>query len=239
MITISVSRVRRSLRDSWGRVHRATERPRKYFSIACWVFLVVACSKSPAPAPPVPAETFDRQLYRTELVTCEQITYHDYGETPDCRRIVEAWTRGRNRVTAIYPQAREIRMVSVTFYRPKLIQVPERPYPLIADALGTPRGVTYVQGGVMIVYAYEEVIEHEATHAVVFLLDGLKVREPARIAEDLGGYHETDFRFVPFYFYLITCHGTPDDPFGEPGNRASCVEPFRGPADWRGRIPQL
>jgi hypothetical protein len=196
----------------------------------------LSCGGNSRPIPPRIPETFEQRLQRLENVSCAQITYHDYGDAPDCQRIYEAWVRGRNRVSRIYPLASEMRMSGVSFYRPRLMQVPEREYPLLADVPGNPRGVTYISGGLQIVYSYEEIVEHEAVHALVFLVDGLKVREAQMAEQDMGGYQPGDFQHLPFYFYLVACHGTPDDPFGESGNRGSCVDPFRGPPDWRTRV---
>jgi hypothetical protein len=187
--------------------------------------ILTGCSQTHRPPVP-PPETFEQMLTRTEFVTCADITYHDYGDAPDCRLVYEAWVRGRNRVARIYPTAAEYKMVGISFYRPKTVFVDDRPYPLIADVPGNPRGVTYTLGGLQIVYSYEHVVEHEAVHALMFLLDGLKVREASAVSVDMGGYPPESFENIPFYFYLIGCHGTPDDPFGELGNRASCVLPY-------------
>lgn len=203
--------------------------------IVALVLLLSTCSNGGSPPPP-PVETFEQMLLRTEGVTCADVTYHDYWPVPDCRKINAAWDAGRKRVVLVYPEAAQIQMSAVTFYRPKLTHRPDRPYPLIADVPGNPRGLTYMEGGILITYAHEEIIEHETVHALTYLLDGMKVREPAAIQQDMGGYFASDFLYRPFSWYLIACHGTPDDPFGEAGNRTSCTQPFSGPLDWRDQI---
>jgi hypothetical protein len=199
--------------------------------IAAVIALTLAACHHPVPVPTPSPEAFEQMLFRTERVTCADITYHDYGDTPDCKLVYEAWVRGRNRVAAIYPVAAEYKMVGIGFYRPRLLWVDDRPYPLIADAPGNPRGLTYVQGGVQITYSYEHVIEHEAVHALVFLVDGIKVRPPDAVTQDMGGYRPEDFLNLPFYLYLIGCHNTPDDIFGDgpPGHRTGCVLPYVSP----------
>jgi hypothetical protein len=201
-------------------------RYRQHLRIVALPLLLLSC-RDPSP-PPSPPESFPQMLQRTEHVSCADITYHDYtyDAAPDCQLIYEAWVRGRALVARVYPLATEYKMVGINFYRPKLIIVPEKPYPLL-DLPGNPRGLTYVMGGVQITYSYEAVIEHETVHALLFLIDGLRVREPSAVAADMGGYSPSDFLYIPFYFYLIGCHGTPDDPFGQPGNRASCLQPYQ------------
>ena len=162
-------------------------------------------------------EAFDAMLLRTELQTCDDITSHGSTAPPDCRRIYEAWDRGRERVSIVYPEALTLTMGSVWFYQPPTQPSPSgKPYPVFVDQ--DIRGRTITDGFLQINYSYEEVVEHETVHALVFILDGLKRRtESARQASAI------DQRTQEF-LWEIACHGTPDDPFGVLGNIASCIE---------------
>lgn len=204
------------------------------------LLILTGCANRQPPSPPVPpvvivhpepVETFDERLWRTEGVLCVDITQVQSGSPADCKRLVEAWTRGRSRVAAIYPEAANVRMSAFWFYRPELVSHESKPYPLIYDYLnpdGTPheywRGFFYSDFTPQIVYSYEEVVEHEAVHAIAWAVAGQRVRTAADITADTGGVYVQ--AGLPFPWYLITCHGTPDDPFGEPGNRGSCMQPF-------------
>jgi len=207
--------------------------------LALLLLILAGCNGNPAPAPPpppvtipdpVPVETFEQRLIRTEGVSCAEITAAHSGEPPSCERIVAAWERGKARVAALYPAAANVRMSAFWFYRPELVYHESKPYPLIYDYLnpdGTPheykRGDFSTAVVPQMLFSYPEVVEHEAVHALTWLLDGQRIRTPEAIAADQGGV--TVFG-LPYYWYLITCHGTPDDPFGEPGNRGSCTQPY-------------
>ncbi len=206
----------------------------------CWqaltvILLFAGCARQQTNPPGwYVTETYDQALYRTEGVTCVALTGHADGGEPDCQKIVEAWQRGRARVAAIWPAAANIKMSQATFFRPKLYRVPEKPYPLIADGIDPltgevteyVRGLTYEAspGGPMIVYSYPEVIEHESTHTIVYLLVGYKPRDAAAVSDQTLGYTHQSWP----YFFDITCHGTIDDPFGEPGSAVSCSLPYTG-----------
>lgn len=178
-------------------------------------------------------ETFDDMLERTEGVNCTILTTHMEGDAPDCHRIYEAWVRGRSRVARVNPEAARIRMDAVSFFRPTLYWVPEKPYPLIADYIlpgetephDYYRGFMYPYGGLQITYSYEEVIEHEAVHAILFLLFGHQRRTDEMIEAESGGY-------VPAAdeLYMIGCHSTSDDLWGDgpPGNETACQLPYPG-----------
>lgn len=201
------------------------------------VLLLASCASGKPNKPPPPPETFEAMVLRTEYASCETLTNHDYAPAPDCRRLYDAWHRGLKRFKDKFPEKNsDWSMGAIQFYRPRLMQAAEKPYPLIADTPGNPRGISYTSGGVAILYAYEEVVEHEMLHVLTFLSDAFVERTPEMIAADMGGYSPSDFQYVPFYWFWITCHGTPDDPFGEPGNRASCLAPFPAPAGWREEI---
>lgn len=179
-------------------------------------------------------ETFEQHLERTEGVTCLAITAHEDGDAPNCRKLYEAFVRGRNRVAAVYPEAARVPMSAFTFVRPKLYWVDGKPYPLIIDywlpGASAPheylRGITYVPPSYsfLIAYAYEQVVEHETVHAMGWYLDKARQRTPADISADSGGYTPPAQEF-----WRITCHGTPDDPFGTPHDRGGCAMPYDGP----------
>jgi hypothetical protein len=70
-----------------------------------------------------------------------------------------------------------------------------------------------------------------------YMLNRQASRTDAAIAADDGGYPDWRSWMVPFPAYLIYCHGTPDDPFGQLGNRASCALPYPD-KPWIGYIQQ-
>ena len=197
------------------------------------IFCLTSC-RHDGILPNVP-ETLDQRLQRTEGLTCEWLTGHDPTDdlVPDCLKIVAAWERGKARVVKIYPDATNIKMGAVQFYRPKLYWVQDKVYPLI-DLLGGTnsipyysRGYTSPSGPILITCSYEECYEHETVHALVRLLDGERRRKDADIQADSGvaaGYPLT-------YFYQILCHNTPDDSVGDgpPGKRDGCVLSYSGP----------
>lgn len=92
-------------------------------------------------------------------------------------------------------------MASIDFLMPQIGPSPSgKPYPVIHGL--DVRGFMSVLGGPpLIAYSYEEVIEHETVHALGVLAGAATYRN--------------------------FCHGTPDDPFGEPGNISSCIEERR------------
>lgn len=194
---------------------------RKSLLVLFVLILVVAACRHRTPVQPPPAETFEEMLFRTEYTHCEVIIAHAEGEAPNCRLLYEAFTRGRKRVTALYPQAAEIKMSAVTIYRPKRLWVEDVEYPLIEEVPSQPRGVFYPDPP-FIQYSYEAVVEHEAVHFLLWILQPDRTREPAMILADPG-----DANNIMAWFWQIGCHGTPDDPFGQRGNRASCVASFR------------
>lgn len=182
-----------------------------------------------------PLETYSQMLQRTEGVNCETITYHDDTlniPAPDCKAIVDAWTKGRNDFYLIYKDKRalDIKMSQVTFIRPRLGWYEGKPYPLLMDTVGNPRGYSWITPYPLIEYSYPEVIEHEAHHMIGYLLYPLLSRSPEDIAIDNGGYTPSDWQGWGYFpLWYIYCHGTTDDPFGLRGKRDSCVSPYSGP----------
>lgn len=193
------------------------------------IFAVILCNcarQTPIRLP----ETFDSMLFRTEGVHCEDLTYHDYDliPAPDCHKIYEAWVRGREDYAQKKdPRARTVRMMQSAFLRPALEWYPGKPYPLLRDTPDHPRAYTWIYPYPMIVYSYEETIEHETHHLIGYLLNAAEARTDTT---DNGGYSPdayAGFGYFPAWF--IYCHGTPDDPFGIAGKRDSCVAPYTGP----------
>lgn len=210
-------------------------------AVVLFLLLLASCGRNvtapPVPAPPVtvpdpaPVETFEERLWRVEGVSCGDITVAHSGIPPNCEAMVAAWERGRVRVISEIPEAANAKMSVFWLYRPELVYHPSKPYPLIYDFLnpdGTPH--EYKRGNFsadivpQITYSYEAVVEHEVVHALTWLYAGQRVRTDEAIAADQGGVYVPPGQ--PYYWYMITCHGTPDDPFGEPGNRLSCAEPW-------------
>jgi hypothetical protein len=171
---------------------------------------------------PPPVESYDQVLRRTEGVTCADITGHADGPEPSCARIVDAFGRGRNRVAAVYDQARDIHMDAIVFLRPALLWPEDKPYPVIANWTGTPRGVFVVEPPQLILYAYENCVEHEVVHFLMYRLFPDRMRTAEAIAADPGSAFD-----VLDKLYMVQCHGTSDDLFGEPGNRGSCALPYQ------------
>lgn len=191
------------------------------------LLLLAGCAHK---VPVQPPESFAAMLFRTEGVHCADITAHDeQSPVPDCRRIYDAWLLGRARVVKVYPQAAAVTMAQVWFYRPKLYWVTEKPYPLISlsgDGMNLVRGVTSPAGPVQISFSYPEVIQHEATHAIIRIVDGGKLRTP----EAINAPQDADQSGATLLFQ-VSCHSTSDDVFGDgpPGNRASCAGVYAGP----------
>jgi hypothetical protein len=196
--------------------------------------------------PVQPPESFCDRLQRTEGVSCVDLAYHDYEDVlpaPNPERMYAAWNRARLDMGRLYPAALNIRMGDVAFLRPRLMWSNDHPYPLLADDPRHPRAYTWIFPYLMIAYSYEETIEHEAHHAIGVLLFGSEARTAEAIAADGGGYEPADWLGLGFFpRWFILCHGTPDDPFGSPGNRASCVLPYPGPINpsfQRGTLPRV
>lgn len=172
------------------------------------------CSSSDTVKPPAHVETFEERLQRTQGVTCEAITVHIEGDTPDCHKIVEAWERAQARVTAMGQYA-PLPMSCCFYVRPKLYWFVEKAYPLININVDAPgyepilvRGVTSPTYPPLLQYSYEEGIEHEAIHAMGMLQDHDRARSAEAIAASEAALDRT-----AVFIWEITCHGTVDDPF--------------------------
>lgn len=174
---------------------------RNFILIPLFSVILLGCRHHPIPVvpPSPPPETFEQFLLRTELVRINDLTSHDPSNpTPDYKLIYEAFVRGRVRVAAYDPKAADIQMYQLSFFQPRLEMSPSgKPYPVIAGA--DVRGRSFFS---RIEYSYEQVVEHETVHALLWILG-----------------HD---------IYPIGCHGTPDDPFGVPENVSSCIEKRSG-----------
>ncbi len=167
---------------------------------------------------------------------CALILSHTEGSAPDCQKLLAAVQRAQARLAAsAYRDAAKVSVNQVLLYRPQRYwQVNGAPYPLMILSKNVFTGdVTYVRGNTYvpssfpeIAYSYEYVVEHEFIHAAIYLTYPNLRRTPEAIADQTPGYtHDGSSA----YLYLVTCHRTIDDPFGEPGNTASCVLPYDGP----------
>jgi len=78
----------------------------------------------------------------------------------------------------------------ITLVRGERLWVSEKPYPMLKNWPGNPRGVFIIEAFPTILYAYEEVIQHEFTHALVFFADGLRERTMDAIVLDPGADSE-------------------------------------------------
>ena len=202
----------------------------KTLSIAIILLFLASCgSGANVPIPPV--NPLDASL-AAEGVTCADLTSHEDGDTPDCSKIVSAALKGRQDALKVYPNAGSIKLSQVTFFRPHTYWT-DRPYPLInIDVPSNPphyvRAITYATAPTkpFISYGSEETLEHEMIHAIVFLLDGSRERTQAAITDQTPGYNQQPDAKL---FYEITCHGTIDDPFGDPGDWDGCIGPYTGP----------
>lgn len=183
-----------------------------------------------------PVETYDQMLVRTEKLQqgCIDLTYHDDSllPDPDCRRIVDAWNRGRNDMARVYPEALNVKLGDIAIIRPRLQWFPNKPYPLLQDRPDHPRAYSYTSPYPLIMYAVEESIEHEAHHMIGAIVTHGALRTPEAMV-DRGGYTVEDIvgagGVLPLWF--IFCHGTVDDPFGQPGIVNGCSLPYDGPAN--------
>jgi hypothetical protein len=192
------------------------------------LLILTGCTGTQVPVvpPPAPVETFCQMLYRTENVTCDELRSHQEGDDlPDVQRIYDALVRGRNRAAGIYPNVADIKFARVSLYRPQRYYdvFPTRPWPLIigwhdytTDMDVYIRGIFYPET-MSINYSYEEVLEHEIIHALVYLAtDTLIERLPEFITPASPEQ----------YLFQVTCHGTVDDPFTRDGDTSACIAPL-------------
>jgi hypothetical protein len=161
---------------------------------------------------------------------CEAITAHveqQNSPAPNCQRLIAAFERGRARVARVWPEALGIKVSDFYFYRPEIFFLPEKPYPLFRSGLpeGSPnefiRGLTSPQIPTLIQYSYEEIVEHEATHAIMFHIHPELMRDPQVVAREPG---TADPATPMLAVWQIMCHGTSDDPMmGTDG----CSQPYQ------------
>jgi len=187
----------------------------KFILSLCLFLTACAAQHAKLSLPAVPATQYD----------CVAITAHAEGATPDCQAIVAAFERGRARVVKLYPAASQVKLEDIFFYRPHLVYVDDKPYPLFDSLNGLGpgeqlvRGLTSADGPVLIQYAYEDIVEHEAVHALMRLVAGAVLRSPEAIEASTPDQQAE-------YLWMESCHGTSDDQYGEPGNIASCILPY-------------
>ena len=201
---------------------------RKYLIL---LFLLTSCGHNVVvnpPAPPPPPETYDQFLMRTESTTCAQLTWKlAEAPDPDCHKIVEALTRGRNRATRLYPEAANFRFGSIFLWQTPIVWNTREVFPRIASGFGVgAAAVTYPC--ITIYYAFEDTLEHEIIHTIVCSLDGGWMRTQEAL-DDPRDADQKDFKYI----WDITCHNTSDDPFGDGtsisiSGRASCIESYTG-----------
>lgn len=171
----------------------------KFKALLLAIFMLAACAGRTDPPveppiiPPIPL-TVEARL-QSHGLTCDDITAHADGEKPSCERIGAAILRGYDRFLHVYPDSAHIRLSYIYFYRASQVWHPTKPYPLMISSKGElvrgefvpslqpPAGYGYV---VMVSYSYEEIAEHEAVHALTWMVD------PAK--------------------YINSCHGVPGDP---------------------------
>jgi hypothetical protein len=179
------------------------------------------------PAPETPCE----MILRTEGVSCATLAAgHDVGApTPDTIKMYNAFVRGRNRVALLYPAAANIKMNALNFWQTAVHWNPGEAFPRMPDGA---MAITLV--GINIQFAFEQCIEHETTHALIWLLDPGKVRTQAAIDDPA----DADQKALGFdHIYQITCHLTVDDPIVDDGpslsvsGRAGCVQAYDGPVN--------
>jgi hypothetical protein len=210
---------------SLARLHALTS----VVKLAIVLAIPASCAKAVHLQPP---ESFEQKLQRTEGVSCADLTYHEDEliPAPDCQAIVAAWTAGRADMARIYPAAASIPMSRVSFIRPALAWYDGKPYPLIVNQVDHPAAYSMASPIVSIFYAYVEAIAHEAHHVLGAILIGSQARTAEAIAQDDGGVQPSDWQGLGYFpLWYIFCHGTPDDPFGRPGDRRSCSQPYSGP----------
>lgn len=154
---------------------------------------------------------------------------------PDCERVIDAWLRAKQRLRAHKVYSVElidkVHASDVFFYRPRLHYLSEYKWPVIdtsqdSSTRAFARGTTNTNGPVLIQYSYEEVIEHEATHAIGRLIDPTGKRLQFAIAQDQNMRVIGGIQFPMIYKWQILCHNTIDDVAGDgpipSGERDGC-----------------
>ena len=181
----------------------------------------MGCAKPRTQPPP----TFT-QILQAEGVTEQQITERvaDCAPAPNARKIYQAFVRGRDRVATLYPEAKFLSMNIISFAQTCLSWNEGEEFPRIRG-----HGAMGFSQGTVIFYAFEEVIEHEVAHVLVFLLDNRERTWEAINAP--GDEDQAEYLFL----YQIVCHNTTDDPFAGSNisisGRAGCSRPYSSPVD--------
>ncbi len=193
--------------------------------------LLTACAKHVAVVPPVPVETYDQFLVRTEGVDCPTLTAHDLdAPIPDCHKMVDAIKRGRVLAAQKFGAAavNAIKMSSTNFWQTQVVWNANENFPRMKD-LGA-MAETFEYG--YIFYAFPETLEHEWVHRVYMLLEG----NVPRTQTALDAPQDADQKAYGFtYERSITCHKTTDDPIIDQrpslssSGRAGCENPYSGP----------
>lgn len=205
----------------------------------CFAFALTGCGSKHVDArpPQLAAETFCDMVYRTEGLTCEQLAAADTSDgtpAPDPREIYDQWNQARQDVARINAAALNVRMDVVWPYRPKLYWIDGKAYPLVSKT-GLASDPQYVRATVndtvpaLVQYAWPELLRHEFIHIIARIVFGQERRTAEAIAEDPG---QEWYDGPPFeYLWQVTCHNTPDDPFGEgpARKRDGCIGPYAGP----------
>lgn len=195
-----------------------------------WIVLLAllsfGCARkvAPQPPPPIVVESFCDFLVRTEYLTCSDLTSHQEGESPDPKKAYDALVRGRNAVAVLFPNVASIKFGRFTFFRSERFYDPNRPYPLIVGWRDFNTSTDVLVRGIFhpdllfIITSYENVLQHEIAHALVYLAEETLILREAKFITDA---------YPQKYLYEVMCHGSEDDPFGEPGNVSSCIAPFK------------
>ncbi len=193
-------------------------------SLACLLLLLPSCSHNVLVPQP---ETYSQFMVRTEGVDCAAVTAHDTGApVPDCVKLHDAFARGRALVAAKYPEAVNVKMGPVNFWQTQLMWNAGEAFPRMKGNGAMAQTITWAS---TIQYAFEESVEHEAVHWIMFQIRPDLMRTAEAIAKDAD---QAGFDRI----YQITCHLTSDDPFGIPGTsisvsgRAGCISvAYSGP----------
>lgn len=165
----------------------------KVYLLTLLPLLILGCTKR---LPPNVVTTFEQELWRTQGVTCDDLTQHEEGDPPSCEAIYHYYMMAVDKMTPILgPKVAKLRMDNATYirkvriwghtypsgYEPFTAPAIEMQYHLEFPEYPTPVYATVTRTGLtpsspyiwkhQILYASEESIYCEALHMIADELD--------------------------------------------------------------------